>query len=173
MPENGESGQLWVYRYWPKENRIERLTSVLDEAVEDAIPVEQDGDVYLYCTPRSNPNGNELRGYRFDLSDGKFHYLRSHTFEEYVARMAGRFFTYEGKLIRPTQECNVQYGHAVTLQQVEGDSFQELRRMYSVHPRLTVGSHTFNIYKDVIVTDALGFDNMWFRNMLKALHILH
>jgi hypothetical protein len=92
-------------------------------------------------------------------------------FGENVARMAGNFFTYQGKIIRPTQECNVQYGHAVTLQEVNHENdkwtFNEIRRMYSVNKKLTVGMHTFNMYKGMIVTDALGFDNIWIRKIIK------
>ena len=91
--------------------------------------------------------------------------------------MAGAFFSFEGKIYRPTQECNVQYGHAVTLQEVICDDdkwrFKEVRRLYSVHPRLNVGMHTFNVYNDLIVTDALGFDNAWIRKILRFFKILN
>lgn len=173
MPENGASGKLSVYRYWQSDDRIERQGSVLDEAVEDAIPVTIDGETFLFCTPRSNPNGNELDVYRWEAP--VFTPYAHYRFQENVARMAGMFFTYNSELIRPTQECNVQYGHAVTLQKTLSDSsfsFKELRRMYSVNPKFNIGSHTFNMYKDVIVTDSLGYDNMWFRRLLHLLHII-
>ena len=97
-------------------------------------------------------------------------------FDENIARMAGDFIEYDGRLYRPTQECNVQYGHAVTLQEVKlvGDHmyFDEIRRMYSTHPKLNVGMHTFNMYKGVIVTDALGFNNMWIRRILKVFNFI-
>ena len=91
-------------------------------------------------------------------------------------------------MYRPAQECNIQYGHAVSLQKVTcgGKSvldmqeldcgtlkFKEVRRMFSNHPKLNVGMHTFNMYKGVIVTDALGFDNMWIRNSLSKFGIIH
>lgn len=175
MPENGASGMLSVYKYWPDENRIARQDSVLDAAVEDAIPMTIDSETYLFCTPRSNPNGNVLEVYKWN-ERGIFVPFAHYKFDENVARMAGMFYRYDGRLIRPTQECNVQYGHAVTLQEVgrsdSGFSFTELRRMYSANPKLDVGSHTFNMYKDVIVTDALGFDNMWLRRLLHRLHVL-
>lgn len=174
MPENGASGMLNVYKYWSNGNRIERIASILDGAVEDAIPLAIGGDIYLFCTPRSNPNGNTLIIYKWQ--EGKFVPYSQHEFEENIARMSGMFFHYNDKLVRPTQECNVQYGHAITLQETSVSDgiidFSEIRRIYSVHPQLTVGSHTFNVYKGVIVTDALGFKNMWFRRLLKLLHVL-
>ena len=124
----------------------------------------------LFCTKQPNPNGNLLSVYLKDKT-GQFVESDCYSFDENVARMAGDFFVYKGRMYRPTQECNVQYGHAVTIQemmQVNGKfQFKEIRRLYSVHPKLTVGMHTFNMYKGRIVTDALGFDNMWIRKALK------
>ena len=151
------------------------METILSEAVADAVITEIDDKKYLFCTKQPNPNGNVLNVYQKD-SSGLFQPREEYTFEEHVARMAGDFFTYNGKLYRPTQECNIQYGHAVTLQEVTEENgkfhFQEVRRMYSVHPRLTVGMHTFNMYKGLIVTDALGFQNMWIRKILKLFGII-
>lgn len=174
-PENGESKELNLYQYIPESNECIKVETILSEAVADAVITEIDDKKYLFCTKQPNPNGNVLNVYQKD-SSGLFQPREEHTFEEHVARMAGDFFTYNGKLYRPTQECNIQYGHAVTLQEVTEENgkfhFQEVRRMYSVHPRLTVGMHTFNMYKGLIVTDALGFQNMWIRKILKLFGII-
>ena len=174
-PENGESKELNLYQYIPKSNECIKVETILSEAVADAVITEIDDKKYLFCTKQPNPNGNVLNVYQKD-SSGLFQPREEYTFEEHVARMAGDFFTYNGKLYRPTQECNIQYGHAVTLQEVTEENgkfhFQEVRRMYSVHPRLTVGMHTFNMYKGLIVTDALGFHNMWIRKILKLFGII-
>lgn len=169
MPENGASGKLSVYKYWKEANIIESQGSVLDKAVEDAIPTTIEGKTYLFCTMRDNPNGKKLMVYKWD-DKGKFVPFSQYDFHENVARMSGMFYTYKGQIIRPTQECNEQYGHAITLQSVrknKGDfKFKELRRIYSANPKLNIGSHTFNMYKNIIVTDSLGFDNMWLRKIL-------
>ncbi len=169
-PENGESGELNLYQYFPENNRCVKVERMMDEAVADAIMASIGNEELLFCTKQPNPNGKILYVYGKDAS-GKFVERESYTFGENIARMAGDFFEYEGKLYRPTQECNVQYGHAVTLQEVtrEGGKlrFEEIRRMYSAHPKLNVGMHTFNMYKGMIVTDALGFDNMWLRKILR------
>lgn len=174
-PENSESGELNMYRYLPESNMCEKVETILNEAVADAVMVRIDGKELLFCTKQPDPNGNILYVYKKnDL--GLFKVADEYIFDEKVARMAGDFFEYGGKLYRPTQECNIQYGHAVTLQEVERKDekfiFKEVRRMYSVHPTLTVGMHTFNMYKGVIVTDALGFKNMWIRKVLKGVGML-
>ena len=169
LPENGESGHLYIYKFFQKSNKIIRLCSLLNKAVEDAVPIKINEHLYLFCTPRLNPNGNVLHIYRWSCKERQFKYLKEISFDENIARMSGDFFYYKNKLIRPTQECNFQYGHAVTLQEtdVKKISFREVRRLYSVHPILNIGCHTFNSYKGVIVTDALGFDRIWIRKMLK------
>lgn len=174
LPENGESGHLYIYKFFPESNKIIRLCSVLDEAVEDAVPIKNNEYLYLFCTPRENPNGNILHIYKWSYKEKLFEFLKEISFKENIARMSGNFFYYKNKLIRPTQECNFQYGHAVTLQETDitDFSFKEIRRIYSVHPRLNIGCHTFNSYKGVTVTDALGFDRMWIRKMLKRFNLI-
>lgn len=175
-PENGESGELNLYQYFPETNHCDKCKTLVGESVADAIITSLNGIEVLFCTKQPDPNGNVLYMYNKD-SSGHFVEITNYVFEENIARMAGDFIEYDGRLYRPTQECNVQYGHAVTLQEVTrmGDQlhFNEIRRMYSAHPKLNVGMHTFNMYKGVIVTDALGFDNMWIRRLLHAIGILH
>ena len=174
-PENGESGSLNLYHYKPRTNECTLETRILDGAIEDAVIANIDGQEWLFCTEMPNPNGNVLKVYK-KKAQGKYIHYTDCSFVENVARMAGDFFEYNGKIYRPTQECNRQYGHAVTLQEVHLESnqfsFEEVQRFHSVHPQLNVGMHTFNMFKDVIVTDALGFRHMWIRNLLKLLGIL-
>lgn len=173
-PENGESRELNLYRYGLDSNECVKVEKVLDEPVADAVIAKINGTEMLFCTKQPNPNGNILYVYEKG-ADGGFVEREQYVFEENIARMAGDFFEYGGKLYRPTQECNVQYGHAVTLQEVNCKNgkfeFNEIRRMYSVHPRLNIGMHTWNMYKGIIVTDALGFDNMWLRRILRILDL--
>jgi hypothetical protein len=175
-PENGESGNLSIYQYNVQNSNCTKVGALCDDAVEDAICTELFGEKLMFATPRTNPNGKELSIYSWDSQTNKYVLKEEEYFKENVARMAGNFFEYKGQFYRPTQECNAQYGHAVTLQEVNHENdkwtFNEVRRMCSVNKRLSVGMHTFNMYKGVIVTDALGFDRMWIRRMLNAIHII-
>ena len=176
-PENGEAGNLSIYKYNPDTNECIKVGVLCEDAVADAICTDFFENKMMFATKRPNPNGNTLYIYERDENSHKYIEKEQIKFEENVARMAGNFFEYKGNIYRPTQECNIQYGHAVTIQKVkyEGNkfSFEEIRRMYSVNKKLTVGMHTFNMYKGMIVTDALGFDRMWIRKILKSLGILH
>ena len=136
-----------------------------------------EGDNLLFATKIPAVNGNELRIYKQqDGVDKPYIFWKSIDFNENVARMAGNFFEFNKEIYRPTQECNAQYGHAITIQKLikadEQFTFKEIRRIYSTHPKLKVGTHTFNIYNNIIVTDALGFDRMWIRKILKFFHLI-
>lgn len=178
-PENSEAGHLTLYCYDDKQRAMQPVGTICDDPVADAIQTNLlGGERMMMATRLPDVNGNELLIYRWDETVEKFTLQQSVSFKENVARMAGDFFNHNGKVYRPTQECNVQYGHAVTLQEVTRDvngdlAFQEVRRIYSTHPSLTVGCHTFNVFNngELIATDALGFDRMWFRKMLKFLHL--
>lgn len=176
-PENGEAGNLSIYKYNPDTNECIKTGVLCEDAVADAICTDFFGNKMMFATKRPNPNGNTLCIYEWAENSHKYIDKEQIKFEENVARMAGNFFEYKGDVYRPTQECNIQYGHAVTIQKVkyEGNkfSFEEIRRMYSVNKKLTVGMHTFNMYKGMIVTDALGFDRMWIRRILKTVGLLH
>lgn len=186
MPENGESGKLKIYKYNFSINKLEDAFIVLEEDVADAVPIKIGKDIYMFCTKKPMANGNVLYVYKWDKGVCKFILIGSKVFNENVARMAGCFFVHNRKMYRPTQECNIQYGHAITLQEItcngkslcetseldiESLEFKEVRRIYSTNPKLPIGMHTFNTYKGIIVTDALGFDNMWIRKILHTFHI--
>ena len=115
LPENGEAGRLTLYKYYPIDNRIETLASVLDEAVSDATPFTIGDEQFLFCTRRPNINGNQLSLFQWNESLKKYAFVKEYRFDENLARMAGDCFIHNGKYYRPAQECNVQYGHAVVL----------------------------------------------------------
>lgn len=176
-PENGARGGLWRYKYIEADNKIRLDAQVCYLPVEDSVITSLFGGKKMFATQQPTPNGNVMQIFEWNIDKKVFNPIAEHKFEENIARMAGDFFCYKGKIYCPTQECNHQYGHAVTIQEVENNNgkwnFKEVRRLHSVHPKLNVGTHTFNMYKGIIVTDALGFDNNWLRIILHKLHILH
>lgn len=171
-PENSASCCLKLYKYDLESNKCEEIKVLCDKPVVDSVITDLFGERLMFATTEPDINGKDLGTYK--MRDSTFELTDTYHFEENVARMAGDFFIHNGKVYRPTQECNTQYGHAVTLQEVSGGerlTFTEKRRIYSVHPKLTIGCHTFNTYNGVIVTDALGFDRPWIRKFLRFMGI--
>lgn len=177
-PENGEAGKLTQYKYNDEEKICKPVSIISDEALADSAKLSYEGENYLFCTPMENPNGSLLKIYKWNEEEGKYSSMfQRELFPENIARMSGDFFKHDDQLYRPAQECNTQYGHAVSLQKanlVDGKwRFEEVRRLYSTHPYLRTGMHTFNMYDGFIITDALGFERIWIRKFLKAIGLLH
>ena len=77
------------------------------------------------------------------------------------ARMAGRLFRHEGRLIRPAQDCGPGYGNAVVFNEVlelgpEVYRERQLSRLAPYLKRRVAGCHTYNTDAGVEVLDVLG-----------------
>ena len=155
-PESKNSRGLICYQY---NNDVCTDAGVMcDDILADAVCSDLFGERLLFATREPYVNGKVLSIYSFDENCGKYLLKDTFSFKENIARMAGSFFCYNGKIYRPAQESNHCYGHSVILQEVLYDdgkwTFRNVRRMKSSCPEMEDGMHTFNSYKGVIVTDA-------------------
>lgn len=160
-PENYHSGGWNMYRYDSKKERLEFICQIIDKKLTDAT-IWQDGSIFwILSTYEPRPNGSELTIWKSDAINGQFKEFQRVRFSENVSRNAGMIFRYEGKLIRPAQECNHVYGHSLSFQEVEYNdesfNFNEIYRFNSIHPIYDAGAHTFNQYKEMAVIDVKGY----------------
>jgi hypothetical protein len=160
-PENCVTGKLKTYRYNESKDCFEKEEVLCEEPLTDSVITDMFGQKYMFSTKIPDANGKELGIYSWDSTRCRYSLHDTYFFKENIARMAGNFFKYKDKVYRPGQVCIKSYGDAVSLQQVTCEngvwSFKELRRIYSPHPDLDLGFHTFNVYKDIIVVDAVGY----------------
>lgn len=149
------------YKYIENEDCFKKIGVVSDLPLTDSVITDLFGQKLLFSTKMPDANGKELGVYYWDNATGKYELREYCHFEENISRMAGNFFSYNGKIYRPAQVCIKSYGDAVSLQEVsfeEGKfNFVEIRRIYSPNRDLDLGFHTFNECKGTIVVDALGF----------------
>lgn len=159
-PENSEDGTLNIYEYNPVDDSMTLVYELSDRPLTDAVYTDLFAKHQLFTTEAEYANGLQLDQYEWNDEQQKFVYVTSHTFSENIARMAGNFFTVNGKVYRPAQESNTNYGHGISLQETTFEDgkwiFKEVRRMTSPHPILNQSFHTLNSYKKVIVVDVLG-----------------
>ena len=132
------------------------------------------GHDLLFSTFIPDSNGNTLSIYERKGDDLKYNKVDEVTFDSRIARMAGDFFEVNGKLYRPAQDCNKEYGNAVIIQEASCDSngkwhFKSVRRMTSPHPILKRGFHTLNHYNDLIVMDVKGYRYPKIGKMLESI----
>jgi hypothetical protein len=127
----------------------------------------------MFSTKLPDANGKELGIYKWDDELKKYIIQEYYHFNDNISRMAGNFFKYKGKIYRPAQVCIKSYGDAVSIQEVnykDGSwDFKEIRRIYSPHPDLDLGFHTFNIFRNTIVVDAIGYRRAYLCHILRTL----
>ena len=160
-PENHDSGELKLYLYDDATEtcRFERL--LCKEPLTDAVYTTLFGEKMIFSTKIPTQNGGELDIYAYNDATSLYELKDSCHFNENIARMAGDFFVVQNDIYRPAQESNHSYGHAVSIQKVSRrDShvaFEECVRLYSPHPDLQLGMHTFNVFGGMVVVDVKGY----------------
>lgn len=159
-PENSEEGALNIYEYSRQDDSLTLIHKLSDRPLTDAVYTNLFGKHHLFTTEADYANGLQLDQYEWDNDKQAFVFVTSNRFTEHIARMAGYFFTVNGKVYRPAQESNTNYGHGISLQEttfINGAwEFKEVRRMISPHSKLTQSFHTLNSYKGIVVVDVLG-----------------
>ena len=141
-------------------DKVTEQEELLHEDVGDATITELFDEELLFCTKPPLYNDEILHVYRKN-EDGKYVDSEQVEFEDKIARMAGDFFSVDGKIYRPAQDCNRSYGNGLVIQEVVRHNgiwrFKEIHRYYSPYKKYSLGIHTLNHYKDVIVVDAVGY----------------
>lgn len=169
-PESCAINKLESYKYNPETDSINKVGTLSELPLTDSVCNDYFGQELLFSTKLPDANGRELGIYYWDPEKEKYTLKEYYHFKENISRMAGNFFEYKGKIYRPAQVCIKSYGDAVSIQEVNysdgGFTFREILRIYSPHPDLDLGFHTFNIFKDIIVVDAIGY------RRAKVCHIL-
>ena len=160
-PESCAINKLELYKYNPNTDSFNKVSSLSDLPLTDSVCNDYFGQDLMFSTKLPDANGKELGIYYWDSEIEQYTLKEYYHFKENISRMAGNFFKYQGNVYRPAQVCIKSYGDAVSIQEVNNlngvYNFKEIRRIYSPHPDLDLGFHTFNIYKDIIVVDAIGY----------------
>jgi hypothetical protein len=124
-----------------------------------------DGHWYLFTNIAENGNStsDELFLFVADSLEGVFvpHPASPLVCDVRRARMAGKLFRHEGRLIRPAQDCGPGYGNAVVFNEVLelGPTVYREKQLSRLAPYLTrrvEGCHTYNSDGNVEVLDVFG-----------------
>lgn len=164
VPESKESGELFRLKCehfpdkWVKEKVIAKVHIV------DTTIVHQNGMDY-YVSQRVIHAGQFDRLDLFYFENGRLCECKNNPLkiDAETARGAGKFFEYNEKLIRPSQNCGVQYGDKLNFNEVIGiskDGYSEkLLKSISVNdiklniPNDFTGIHTYNRLGNAEVID--------------------
>lgn len=161
QPECGATHRLVEYKYNEEQDLFEKKNVICDLPLTDSVRNTLFNEDLMFSTKLPDANGKELGIYYWNKSQSRYQIKDYYHFQENLSRMAGNFFVCNGKIYRPAQVCIESYGDAVSIQEVtynnEKWNFRELRRIYSPHPDMDLGFHTFNVYNGIIVVDAVGY----------------
>ncbi len=171
-PEMAENCSSRIYEYNIEKSLCIASKTLSNRRVIDGVLTDLFGKTLLFGTETPECNGKSLNVYK-ESTDGFERYDQIH-FSENIARMAGNFFSYQGNIYRPAQDCNKTYGNGVVIQKCDMQDgklkMNNVLRLYSTDEKYRFGFHTFNMYNDVIIGDALYFKHPWIRKVAKSVY---
>lgn len=172
-PESSSIDKLESYKYDTATDSFRKVGVLSELPLTDSVCNELFGRNLMFSTKLPDANGKELGIYYYNSENRQYSIKEYYHFKDNISRMAGNFFKYKGKIYRPAQVCIKSYGDAVSIQEVNFKDgkwdFKEIRRIYSPHPDFDLGFHTFNIFGDTIVVDAIGYRRAYLCHILRAL----
>ncbi len=163
IPENSASGECTAYRYNVKNDELTEIAVVCDKPLADATVFDIGDRSFMFATSQPDSNGRTLEIFNFDKSQLN---ATPHSVVEFsapIARNAGKPFLFDGKLVRPAQDCDGAYGKGVILQEIDYsekmDKFQfiEIGKIYPFSFKYNLGLHTLNYHQGLFVIDGRGF----------------
>ena len=157
-PESAKSGRLDVYEYDPNTETASFFKTICDDVVWDSCMTELFGDKMLFTAAQ---NDYILDIYRWNETKQRFLPWKQVISDNRNSRMGGQLFEYQGAIYYPAQDCNKSYGSAIQIKRVDYSneffSFEIIKRIASPHPKMKLGLHTLNGFKDIVVVDVVGY----------------
>lgn len=158
-PENGRSGNTKYYEYTSSLVEKGELSPL---PLADAVIEQIDDRYYMFFTLGKDCNGNKLIIYSSYKPFGPYEPYQEVSFNENIARRAGKMLRIGEMIISPAQVCNNAYGEAVSIQKmkfIDGKfKFEEVKRIYPQGNEYPNGLHTFNTYGNIAVIDGYRYD---------------
>jgi hypothetical protein len=165
-PENSATRKLVLYQFDVMNNKLIPVSTLSVEPLTDAVITERFGKPYLFTTKLPDDSGSILSIYTAEQWDGDYVQLQTIGFAEKIARNAGGIFEFDGKILRPAQDCNNGYGKGLVFQVLNHEngkfSFTEYKRFYPTSKKYNSGLHTFNLSEtqDLIAVDGYSLPSI-------------
>ena len=163
IPESADTGRVDLYRFSAFPSRLELVSTLYDcVPLVDTTPCRL-GDRWYFFATTTQPY-METRLFSSSTLDGPWTRHPASPVSRSVrsCRSAGHLFWRDGRLFRPTQDCTVRYGYAITVNEIttltatEFDEHPVARVMPTWAPGL-LGTHMWNETSRLQVIDGLRF----------------
>lgn len=164
IPESGAHGKVILYEStnFPYEWKPKKVLLDGVRAYDSTLHFHDDGRAYLFCTVQPTVyDSADVHLYIYSSSDWLNEPFVPHPLNPVVqdvsaARPAGKIFQYNGKWIRPVQQCAPVYGHAIRFYEIEELSLNtyKQRLLSTIEPSNGVlATHTFNYDSELSLGD--------------------
>ncbi len=169
IPESGENRSVDLYKCTQFPDQWEHVKTLLkDSHAVDTTLYESDGQWWMFTNLRDTDGGNthdELHLFsapHFLTDEWTPHPQKVIASDVRCARPAGALFTKNDKLYRPAQDCSVDYGYGLQLQEVtelNNEQYSEVpvSRITPDWNTRIKGVHTFNYVNGMTIVDAKTF----------------
>ena len=158
-PEMAASGEARIYTIDKDTMEIMSQKKIFGEGTIDAVFYTNEKNEKLCLTGKVHLPSFELYMLK-QRRDGTYEQVGDMIeYDHGSVRGAGRFFTWEGNLYRPVQDCNVRYGQQTKILEIKkldstGYEYETVTELNSFkNPPYDETFHTFNVYKNCIIVD--------------------
>lgn len=167
-PENYQGGALRLYRYDEENDKLVEPHILINKPLLDAQIVKIADSYFIFAIEYIKGTQEDckyLKIYRGDVLTGPYSLFQEIKNEYCYERGAGMIYKDEnGCLLRPSQNCEGDYGLSTIISQITFDEkeqkFIESRRNNIIpdyDKRYGRGLHTFNLLDNLCVVDGRGF----------------
>ena len=169
-PESAQSGKLDIHEYNPITETVKYCATICDDVVWDSDITELFGEPMLFTAAH---NDKQLDIYAWDDNVSRFVSKFVVPSEKKNSRLGGKVFEYGGKIYYPAQDCEGGYGVAIDIKEISYVngvfSTKFIKKIKSNRSTHTLGMHTLNQYKGVVVMDVHGYRYGWIGRVIAKL----
>jgi hypothetical protein len=167
VPETKSNNRIELYRCTNFPNQWEFVKTLINNVTAlDATLLESHGKWWLFTYIPEEGGSTKWDTLHLYFADNPLssqwtaHPLNPVVKDIHSARPAGRIFFDNGKLIRPSQDCSVRYGYAISFNQIvtltETDYIETNQQSFKpLREKSIYATHTYNEMAGVTVIDAI------------------
>lgn len=175
-PENFQGGGLYLYEYDKQNEKLINPFCLVNEPLLDSQILKHEDSYYIFAIKESNGNKqcNIQYVYKADFLKGPYSLVQTIENKRREERGAGAIFINNGKIIRPAQSCEIDYGESVVFYELKCNDKVWIENVIGrLNPNkkdnnYNLRLHTYNRYENIIVVD--GYD--YFESKSRLLHKL-
>jgi hypothetical protein len=165
LPEANQTKQVVLYRFDEEKLTLEKESVLLEGfPIVDATLHHHNGKWFMFLVNQKNSHTHLDIYYSENLRGPyKSHELNPVMIDCSKARPAGKIFSFEGKTIRPSQNCTEHYGQSITLEEIDlltekQFKTKEFGRILPINNSdYDKGIHTINSDDNIVVFDGKRF----------------